>query len=289
MNRIVTTSAAILACVALAPTAARAVTDAPMAWVSAKSGQDISTCGILSNPCRTFQYAHDYIVAAGGEIRVKDAGEYGPLTIGKSISIVNDGVGVAGISVGSGGTGIKVEVLPTDKVFIKGLTLVGENGLGLNGIEVIGGGNFTLTNCTIKGFASANSGTALRIFASFDLKFSISNTIISENYFGVYISTEPILPDVRGVLSRVEIANNSIAFFVQNFSKAVLSEVNIVSNSSNPVFNSATMYMTRSVLANSATSQLSSDTNTMLYSFGDNVVKGGDYGAGSITSVEPFK
>jgi hypothetical protein len=288
MIRLVKYSAAILLCVALAPNSAHAISGTPMAWVSQKSGQDSLTCGLLSNPCRTFQHAHD-IVDPGGEIRVKDPGEYGLLSISKSISIVNDGVGVAGISVGNGSTGILVETYPTDKVFIKGLTLIGENGAGGMGIYVKSAGNFTLTNCTIKGFTAGSSGIALYIGTATDLNFSISNSIISESSYGVYITTEPNLPSAQGVLSRVEIANNSTALVVQNFSKTILSEVNIVSNSSNPVFNSATMYMTRSVLANSATSQLSSDLGTMLYSFGDNVVKGGGFGANSITSIVPFK
>jgi hypothetical protein len=49
------------------------------------------------------------------------------------------------------------------------------------------------------------------------------------------------------------------------------------------------MYMTRSVLASSGTSQFAWDRGGVLRSFGDNVVKGGDYGAGSSVVIEPFK
>ena len=64
-------------------------------WVSGK-GTDTAGCGPVGNPCRTLQYAHDN-TAAGGEINVLDAAGYGAVAIGKAISIINDGAGVAGV------------------------------------------------------------------------------------------------------------------------------------------------------------------------------------------------
>src|SRR5215467_883770 len=74
--------------------------------VSALRGDDANNCGVAT-PCRTFQRAHD---AANdqGEITVLDPGGYGSLTITKSISIVNDGIGEASVLVSGGGTGITV-------------------------------------------------------------------------------------------------------------------------------------------------------------------------------------
>src|SRR5262245_54941787 len=52
-------------------------------------------------PCRTFQTAHNSTLASG-EITVLDPGSYGAVTISKSISIINDGVGEAGALVSGG-------------------------------------------------------------------------------------------------------------------------------------------------------------------------------------------
>src|SRR5476649_2443855 len=69
---------------------------ASRAWVSGH-GVDQAGCGAPTAPCRSLQYAHDHIVAAGGEIDILDPAGYGAITITKAISIVNDGVGTAGV------------------------------------------------------------------------------------------------------------------------------------------------------------------------------------------------
>ena len=52
-------------------------------------------------PCRSFQAGHDNTFP-DGQITVLDPGTYGAVTITKSISIVNDGVGEASIPVSGG-------------------------------------------------------------------------------------------------------------------------------------------------------------------------------------------
>src|SRR5215813_11008718 len=69
-------------------------------FVSAATGNDANDCS-LPTPCRTFQAAHDKTFDQG-EITVLDPGGYGAVTISKSISIVNDGVGEAGMLVSGG-------------------------------------------------------------------------------------------------------------------------------------------------------------------------------------------
>jgi hypothetical protein len=71
------------------------------AWVSGH-GSDAMGCGAPASPCRTFQYVHDNIIAAGGEIDVLDPAGFGAVTITKGLSIVNDGVGTAGVQAASG-------------------------------------------------------------------------------------------------------------------------------------------------------------------------------------------
>ena len=96
MIKTIVLAATTLASFALAAPAAEA-SGVARAWVSGK-GTDVSGCGAPTHPCRSLQYVHDNIIEAGGEIDVLDAAGYGAITITKSISIVNDGVGVAGSS-----------------------------------------------------------------------------------------------------------------------------------------------------------------------------------------------
>ena len=58
-----------------------------------------------NTPCRTFATAHNNTFS-DGEITVLDPGDYGGLTITKSISINNDSDGEASITVSGGTTGI---------------------------------------------------------------------------------------------------------------------------------------------------------------------------------------
>src|SRR5579883_1892953 len=94
-------AAATFATVLLAFTPVQAA-DANRAWVSGH-GTDAAGCGAPANPCRTFQYVHDNVIAAGGEIDVLDPAGYGAIAIAKAISIVNDGVGTAGVQQSSSG------------------------------------------------------------------------------------------------------------------------------------------------------------------------------------------
>ena len=178
-----TSSLAIIAAMfisALAPGAALAAGSAKAAWVSGH-GTNAAGCGSLTNPCQTFQYTHDNVVAAGGLIAVLDSSNYGPLVIRNAISIVDDG-GLAGIAVASGDA-IDIQAGPNDAVFLKGLHI---DGLGTanNGIYLTSAGKLTIVNCTIKGFGATtpDNGNGIRISVnSGSLDFSVSNTIVSLN------------------------------------------------------------------------------------------------------------
>ncbi len=186
--------AAALALPLLAPNAAHAVTPGPggtqpRAWVS-QLGNDVMGCGIGTNPCRTFQYAHDNIVVPGGSIYIHDVGNYGQIVIGHAISIINDGVGDATIFAASGDA-IAIAAQSTDAIFIKGLTLDGA-GTGSNGINLTSAGSLTVANCTIKGFAPTNylsTGNGIYIApTSGAVSFNIFDTIVTGNAnVGVYV------------------------------------------------------------------------------------------------------
>src|SRR5262249_1761824 len=102
-------------------------------FVAAANGNDGANCDRLT-PCRTFQRAHDNTLA-NGEITVLDAGGYGTVAITKALSIINDGVGEAGVLVSGGFTGIAIAAGADEPVSLRGLTVKGIGFGGGNGIE----------------------------------------------------------------------------------------------------------------------------------------------------------
>src|SRR5262249_7458750 len=94
-----------LSAVALAGLLAPALLVAPAqaapskVWV-ASTGVNGPACGDTATPCATFQQAHDN-VAAGGEIGVLGPGDYGTVSVGKSVDITNDGSGEASVLAGN--------------------------------------------------------------------------------------------------------------------------------------------------------------------------------------------
>src|SRR6266511_5363277 len=113
------------------------------------NGNDANTCH-CSQPCRTFQRAHDQTLDQG-ELTVLDPGGYGPVTITKSISIVNDGVGEASIQVSGGGTGITVNAGNGGGfVNLRGITIQGVGFGGGTGLRFNTGFTLTMENCVVR-------------------------------------------------------------------------------------------------------------------------------------------
>src|SRR5476649_372899 len=129
-----TTAAAIAVCAIASP--AHAVVGNRI-WVSGH-GVDHAGCGAPTAPCRSLQYAHDTL-NSGGEIDILDPAGYGAVTITKAISIVNDGVGTAGVQATSG-SAITINAGAGQSVLLKGLNIDGL-GSALNGIAFNSGGN----------------------------------------------------------------------------------------------------------------------------------------------------
>jgi hypothetical protein len=119
-------------------------------FVSA-SGSDANSCA-RPTPCRTFASALSK-TNPGGEINVLDPAGFGTVVIDRAISIVNDGVGSAGILVPTGGTGITINAGANDAVNLRGLIIEGA-GNGQTGIVFTIGKSLTITNCVIRDFTS---------------------------------------------------------------------------------------------------------------------------------------
>src|SRR5205085_7646479 len=172
--------------------------------VSAASGNDANDCS-RATPCRTFQVAHDK-TSSDGEVTVLDPGGYGGLTITKSISIVNDGVGEASILVSGGVFGILINAPAGGYVNLRGITVQGTGFGGGVGIGFNSGFALTTENCVIRN----HTGNGMAFFPFGDSHFTVINTLIADNggRAGVYIQTGGS-GNVTAHFDRVQFYNNS--------------------------------------------------------------------------------
>jgi hypothetical protein len=179
------------------------------AWVSGK-GTDAAGCGAPTDPCRTFQYVVSNIIAPAGEIDVLDPAGYGAVTIPLALSIVNDGVGTAGVQATSGNA-ITINAGASDKVTLRGLNIDGL-GTASNGIVFNSGGGLTVTDCVIRHFAGGGTTTGNGILiqpTTGSMSFLISNVIASDNgYTGVYFFPASATPSANGEIDHVTAINN---------------------------------------------------------------------------------
>jgi Right handed beta helix region len=186
-------------------------------WVSGK-GTDAPGCGPATAPCRTPQYAHDHIVTYGGEIDILDPAGYGSITITKAISIVNDGVGTAGMLAGAGGNAITINAGFSDVIQLRGLTIDG-TGVAYNGIVFNSGGSLTVANCVVLNFVDAVSqGTGNGILiapTNSSMTFLIANTIVSHNGFaGINYQPPSGTHSANGVIDHLVATENMNGIFV---------------------------------------------------------------------------
>jgi hypothetical protein len=274
-------------------------------------GDDSNACN-LGAPCRSFAQALSQ-TNAGGEITILDPAGYGSVTINKSVSIVNDGVGEAGITVTSATNAITISVGANDVVNLRGLTLVG-GGVGTNGITFNNQGALNIQNCVIRGF----TGNGINLVAGGTAAFNVSDTIVS-NSGGIGIA---ILPSgaatVTATLNRVQVngaglqginvsgtaatgavnatiansavSNNSTGIVAGSTNGAAVTQM-MVSNSvlSNNGIGLAdtglnpTIYLAKSTIAGNTTAF--NAINGTLFSFGDNYIKSNGDDGGAISLV----
>jgi len=203
--------ASFLTCIAvlLGPGVAPVPAQAQLARTFVSSfGNDANDCNRLT-PCRTFQRAHDNILPAG-EITVLDPGGYGTVTITNGISIINDGVGEAGVLVSGGFNGITVVAGATDAISLRGLTIKGIGFGGGNGIVFNTGATLTIENCAIRTLTRADDfrGFGIVVQAAVPRHLAMFNTIVADNQRnGVF--AEPTAA-ITATLSRVRAINNGL-------------------------------------------------------------------------------
>ena len=154
-----------------------AYAQATRTWVSGV-GDDANPCSRTA-PCKTFAGAISK-TAVHGEINVLDPGGFGAVTITKSIRIISDHI-EAGVLV-SGTNGIVVNVGSTDSVLLEGLDIEGL-GTGLNGVQIIGGGNVVIRRTSINNF----TGNGVNLTGTANARVLVQDSVISNNAGGVNV------------------------------------------------------------------------------------------------------
>ncbi len=157
-----------------------------------------------STPCRTFATAAANTLA-DGEITVLDPGDYGGLTITRSISINNDSGGEASITVSGNATGIIISAPADAYVNLRGLTIQGV-GFGITtGLRFNTGLFLTMTNCTIRNHTSGG----MEFVPNANSNLTVSNTLITDNGRDGILVQPSSSPAVKVTLDRVGTYNNS--------------------------------------------------------------------------------
>ena len=185
--------------------AATATAQTARIFVSAKSGLDSAICGAPTAPCRTFVQAHSN-VAAGGEIAIMDPGDYGSVGIIKSVRIVNDGVGAAGVfqdAIGNN-SGVTVNAGAGAKVTLRGLTIEGKGaGATHAGVQLFSG-DLRLERCAVR---RMDRGVAVEAASS--LNVTIVNSVFSDNTSdGVFVTANGAAGAITGVIDHIVATGN---------------------------------------------------------------------------------
>jgi hypothetical protein len=148
----------LLAGIALLAASTGAHAQATRTWVSGV-GDDVNPCSRTA-PCKTFAGAYSK-TAAGGIINVIDAGAYGTVTIGKSLTI--DGGGFPAGILATNVTGVLVNGAGIE-VVLRNLQISGAPSAaaptvyGINGVRFLNGAALHIENCHITEFKNNTAG-----------------------------------------------------------------------------------------------------------------------------------
>jgi hypothetical protein len=183
-------------------------------WV-ARAGADGNPCTV-SLPCSTLQHAIDQ-TNAGGQVNVADAGQYlnfGPISIDKSISIVNDGSGNAVVSAIRGGGGSLVDISGSaSTVTIRGFIFDGFAGVIINYQAATSGSTLIVEKCLIGNSSGLAGGFGLRFQPAASARLVVTDSSFFNNGNPNSGAGIQIFPQSSGsaevVLERVMVAGNT--------------------------------------------------------------------------------
>jgi hypothetical protein len=252
-------------------------------------GNDANDCN-RGTPCRTFQAAHDKTLA-NGEITVLDPGGYGAVAINKTISIINDGVGEAGMLVSGGVSGVTINGGTNDTVSLRGITIKGIGFGSGNGIVFNSGKFLTIENCAIRNLTQDAAGLCRAIVfqpssASNFSQIALLNTVIADSFIGINF-----IPGgtgvARGALTRVDLHNNVLGLFVGPTGTGLSARVSVLESTVNGSSGAgvqvtapggatvlSSVMVTGSMLSNNGTALVASDNGFAQLRLGSSSVAG---------------
>jgi hypothetical protein len=298
-------------CLQIAPAGALGST-----FVSAASGSNANDCSRAA-PCRTFARALNQ-TNPGGEIKVLDPGDYGAVTITKSVHIVGEAPGEAAIVVGSGDPAVVINAGANDVVGLRGITIRGGRNTGV-GIVFNSGRALIVDGCVIRNLI----GTGIAFHPDTSASLAVLNTIVT-NVGGRGIHVSPsggATGSFSAIVSRSEVhGTTDIGIFAHGTGSAGVLKMTVsdsVSTGSpgsgiraNSLLGSTTtLTVVRSVSANNGTGISAANSNALvrvgqstitgntngwlaengatLQSYGDNYVNGNSANEGVVPGVSP--
>jgi len=148
------------------------------AYVAANTGNDTNTVGNCSAaaPCRTFSSAMS-VIATGGEVVAMESGNYGTVSITRSLALIGAPGQYVSIVASSGGSAVNVSGVGT-RAILRNLSIVGTG--ATHGILMTSGDTLSAEHVLISGFPSGSG-----IDVSTAAKVQITDALVRDNYTGV--------------------------------------------------------------------------------------------------------
>jgi hypothetical protein len=169
-------------------------------WVS-PTGTNAGTCPITA-PCKTLAFAHGQ-TTANGTIHVLSSGNFGPLTVTKSISIVAQGV-EAMINTGAAGAAILVQAGAADVISLRGLT-IDMRGTANKGISFVSGAALHVHDSVIRG---STNGIQFAPTSGTSELYVVDSIIANNSQRGIFVAPTGS-GGVKAVLDRVRVENGT--------------------------------------------------------------------------------
>jgi hypothetical protein len=167
----------------------------------ASTGSDSNPCSRAA-PCRTFQAAVN-ATAQGGEVVALDSAGFGAnVTVKSAISIVASPGAYAAVTVSSG-DGISISAGSSDKVTLRGLTIISQ-GTDANGVVFNTGAALHMEDCVIEGFSGLVASAVLQNVG----RLFIKDTTMKKNTTAIQL--KPSTGTIFTALDNVTMTQNSL-------------------------------------------------------------------------------
>jgi hypothetical protein len=179
----------------------------PRTFVSGTGGGAACT---RAAPCATFQAAHN-ATDAGGEINCVDAGDFGDVTITKSIII--DCAGTLG-TIRTNGTAVKIDTAGL-VVTLRNVTIIGNTSASGPGIDFTNGAALFVDRCAITGMSGTTlpNGVGIRFAprSASTARLFITDSVINNNDSHGLLAQGTSSTTARLALDGVRFENNNLA------------------------------------------------------------------------------